>query len=82
MGGFGLNIKTEDIAAFGQLYLQKGLWQGKQLVPDAWVEAASAFHISNGDNPESDWNQGYGSNSGAAVTMRIAAMVLSGNTVS
>lgn len=30
-GGFGLNIKTEDIAKFGQLYLQKGMWNGVQI---------------------------------------------------
>ncbi len=29
LGGFGLNVRTEDIARFGQLYLQKGMWQGK-----------------------------------------------------
>ena len=37
-GGYGLSIRTEDIAKFGQLYLQKGKWQGKQLVPAAWVD--------------------------------------------
>ncbi|MGA2035644.1 MAG: serine hydrolase [Thermoguttaceae bacterium] len=59
-GGFGLSIRTEDIARFGQLYLQKGKWQGKQLVPQAWVEAATARQTSNGSNPRSDWDQGYG----------------------
>ena len=59
-GGFGLSIRTEDIARFGQLYLQKGKWQGKQLVPEAWVEAATARQTSNGSNPKSDWDQGYG----------------------
>ncbi len=59
-GGFGLNITTGDIARFGQLYLQKGMWNDKQLVPEAWIDEATASHISNGDNPESDWNQGYG----------------------
>ena len=59
-GGFGLNIRTEDIARFGQLYLQKGKWQGKQLVPEAWVEAATSLQVSNGSNPKSDWDQGYG----------------------
>lgn len=59
-GGFGLSIKTEDIARFGQLYLQKGVWQGKQIVPEAWIDEATVSHISNGDNPENDWNQGYG----------------------
>jgi CubicO group peptidase (beta-lactamase class C family) len=59
-GGYGLSIRTEDIAKFGQLYLQKGKWQGKQLVPESWVEAATARQTSNGSNPKSDWDQGYG----------------------
>ena len=59
-GGFGLSIRTEDIARFGQLYLQKGKWNGKPLVPESWVEAATARQTSNGSNPKSDWDQGYG----------------------
>ncbi|MBN1508920.1 MAG: serine hydrolase [Sedimentisphaerales bacterium] len=59
-GGYGLSIRTEDIARFGQLYLQKGKWQGKQLLPEAWVEAATARQTSNGSSPNSDWDQGYG----------------------
>lgn len=59
-GGYGLSIRTEDIASFGQLYLQKGRWQGKQLVPEAWIEAATQLQTSNGSNPHSDWDQGYG----------------------
>jgi hypothetical protein len=59
-GGYGLSVRTEDIAKFGQLYLQKGEWHGKQLVPAAWVEAATARQTSNGSNPKSDWDQGYG----------------------
>src|SRR5262249_45377290 len=43
-----------------QLYLQKGKWNGQQLVPAAWVEAATARQTSNGSNPNSDWDQGYG----------------------
>jgi beta-lactamase family protein len=60
LGGYGLSIRTEDIARFGQLYLQKGQWRGKPLVPAAWVEAATARQTSNGSNPMSDWDQGYG----------------------
>jgi CubicO group peptidase (beta-lactamase class C family) len=60
LGGFGLSIRTEDIARFGQLYLQKGQWQGKQLLPAEWVEAATTRQASNGSNPKSDWDQGYG----------------------
>jgi Beta-lactamase len=59
LGGFGLNIRTEDIACFGQLYLQKGEWQGKQVIPADWVQAATSMQIANGSDPASDWNQGY-----------------------
>ncbi|MDZ4698597.1 MAG: serine hydrolase [Rhodothermales bacterium] len=60
LGGYGLNVRTEDIAKFGQLYLQQGMWDGKQLIPADWVAAATALQTSNGSNPDSDWNQGYG----------------------
>jgi hypothetical protein len=60
MGGFGLSVRTEDIARFGQLYLRKGEWGKQQLVPAAWVEEATSRHASNGSNPSSDWEQGYG----------------------
>jgi CubicO group peptidase (beta-lactamase class C family) len=60
LGGYGLRVRAEDIAKFGQLYLQKGSWQGKQLLPADWVAMASAKQTSNGSSPKSDWNQGYG----------------------
>ena len=53
-------MRTADIARFGQLYLQKGAWQGRQFVPAAWVEAATAHQVPNGSQPTSDWEQGYG----------------------
>jgi CubicO group peptidase (beta-lactamase class C family) len=59
-GGWGLKIRTKDIASFGQLYLQKGTWQGKQLVPSAWIEEATKLQTANGSDPDSDWDQGYG----------------------
>ena len=60
LGGYGLRVRTEDIARFGQLYLQKGVWQGKQLLPKEWIELATSRQVSNGSNPKSDWEQGYG----------------------
>lgn len=60
LGGFGFNARTEEIAKFGQLYLQHGQWQGKQLVPAAWVEEATSRRMSNGSAPDGDWDQGYG----------------------
>jgi CubicO group peptidase (beta-lactamase class C family) len=60
LGGYGLFLRTEDIAKFGQLYLQKGQWQGKQLVPAEWIEQATSKQVSNGSDPSRDWDQGYG----------------------
>jgi hypothetical protein len=60
LGGFGLKIKTEDIARFGQLYLKKGMWNGQRLLPAEWIAAATARQTSNGSSPTSDWEQGYG----------------------
>lgn len=66
VGGWGLRIKTEDMAKLGQLFLQKGQWNGRQVLPASWVEAASSAQILQ--HPEwpstrrdsSDWEQGYG----------------------
>ncbi|HEV7348843.1 serine hydrolase [Telluribacter sp.] len=65
-GGWGLRVRTEDLAKFGQLYLQKGQWNGKQILPKAWVEEATSFKIQQpipANNPDakekSDWLQGY-----------------------
>jgi CubicO group peptidase (beta-lactamase class C family) len=73
-GGWGLSVTTETLAKFGQLYLQKGRWNGKQLLPSQWVEEATTFKIqqppSGPDAADpaaalaklrqtSDWHQGY-----------------------
>ena len=38
VGGWGLYLKTEDLAKFGQLLLQEGKWYGKQILPADWVK--------------------------------------------
>src|SRR6187401_3372897 len=64
-GGWGFRIKTEDIAKFAQLYLQKGQWNGQQIIPEEWVEEATTIKIDNAPyDPQakkdsSDWKQGY-----------------------
>lgn len=67
-GGVGLRIRTEDIASFSQLYLNKGKWKGKQLVPESWIAASSQSYWDFKTNPfggsspkaNDDWQQGYG----------------------
>ena len=65
-GGLGLRIKTEDMAKFGQLYLRKGKWDTKQLLPPAWIEEATRAEIlqepalPQSARDTNDWLQGYG----------------------
>jgi CubicO group peptidase (beta-lactamase class C family) len=65
-GGWGLSVRTEALAKFGQLYLQKGTWNGRQLLPADWVAEATSFKIQQPGGAdlerlklESDWHQGY-----------------------
>ena len=59
-GGWGLRIRTEDIAKLGQLYLQNGIWEGNRILAEDWVRMATSKQTSNGSNPDNDWEQGYG----------------------
>ena len=43
--GGGLNLRPRDIARFGLLYLQKGKWEDKQVVPADWVEESFKLHV-------------------------------------
>ncbi|MFB9276391.1 serine hydrolase domain-containing protein [Cohnella cellulosilytica] len=59
-GGWGLRVAVEDIAKFGLLYLQKGIWEGKRILPEGWAEEATSKQIDNGSDADNDWHQGYG----------------------
>jgi CubicO group peptidase (beta-lactamase class C family) len=71
VGGWGLFVKTEDMAKLGQFILQKGKWNGKQLLPEKWFDAATSKQIESlpagvkkedvkVKKQDSDWLQGYG----------------------
>ena len=74
IGGWGLFLKTEDLAKMGLMILQKGAFNGKQVVPAEWIEAASSkqvecvpagmtsaeAHKMKKQARTSDWLQGYG----------------------
>ena len=65
VGGWGLRLKTEDIAKMGLLFLQRGKWYGKQIIPASWIDEATSFKIDNAPGmsqerkDSSDWRQGY-----------------------
>jgi len=60
LGDGGLTLRTEDLAKFGLLYLQKGMWNGKRLLAERWVEDAGSLQTATGGNPDSNWDAGYG----------------------
>lgn len=74
-GGWGLYLKTEDLAKTGQLLLQKGIWNGRQLIPAEWVSQMSRMQAESAPaginlvqlalkdssiEIDPDWIQGYG----------------------
>ncbi len=65
LGMIGLRLRTEDMAKFGQLLMQNGVWNGKQLLPKEWIKEATSFKIESNDpgnkRPKdlNDWAQGY-----------------------
>jgi CubicO group peptidase (beta-lactamase class C family) len=60
LGGSGFRLRTEDLAALGQLYLRRGEWNGKQLLPEEWVDEASSNIVSTASHDHPDWKVGYG----------------------
>ena len=60
-GGWGMHLTTRELARFGQLYLQHGIWEGCRILPGAWVnEATSKRAGSWGNAGAPDWTVGYG----------------------
>lgn len=57
-GGWGLFIHPEDLARLGQLVLQRGVWQGKRLISEEWIAAATAPHATAPDD-YGDYDYGY-----------------------
>jgi CubicO group peptidase (beta-lactamase class C family) len=59
-GGWGLSLNTESLACFGQLLLQRGSWNGQQVIPATWVDEATRWQVPNDTGEDPDWRQGYG----------------------
>ena len=62
LGAVGLQLSAEEYAKIGQLYLNRGVWEGKQLVPAEYIDAATTKHIDNArdiNGPENSCGYGY-----------------------
>lgn len=60
MGGWGIHLRTEDYLKLSILFLQHGVWNGKQVLPQGWAERASAKQIENASADSlPEWSQGY-----------------------
>ena len=51
--GGGLALRTRDMARFGLLYLNNGKWEGKQVIPEDWIQESFKKHVDFG-NPDQD----------------------------
>lgn len=61
LGGSGIRCTTEDMARFGQLYLQDGVWNGERIFPEGWASASLAAQADNScGNFALDGSHGYG----------------------
>lgn len=59
-GGVGLHLSSDDIIKFALLCLNGGVWEGKRIISEAWLEEATRVHSDNSSNGTPDWTAGYG----------------------
>ena len=68
VGGGGMHLALKEMAKLGQLYLGGGVWNGRRIVSEAWIKAASSKHMDtpmpeamkkSGHTPD-PWHCGYG----------------------
>lgn len=58
-GGGGIFMKPEDLAKYGYLYLNKGKWDGKQLIPQKWIEESTSKQINTPNGLAGRYGYGY-----------------------
>ena len=59
-GGIGLHASIDDITKLGILYLNKGVYEGKRILSEKWIEEATSYVSDNSGNGNPDWCSGYG----------------------
>ncbi|MFE5777041.1 serine hydrolase domain-containing protein [Brachybacterium sp. NPDC056505] len=61
-GATGLHLRTREVARIGRLLLQRGAWEGEQLVPAEWIDAmhAESSWVPTGEMEPENTRYGYG----------------------
>ncbi len=59
-GGWGIHVSPEDMLKLGVLYLNRGMFNGRRILSENWVDDALAYHSDNSRNGDPDWKVGYG----------------------
>jgi CubicO group peptidase (beta-lactamase class C family) len=60
LGCTGLMLSPRDMAKLGYLYLNRGQWNGEQIVPATWVDQSTAKHIETKGLMNAAEDDGYG----------------------
>ena len=61
IGASGLTLTTSEMSLFGRFLLQRGSWEGRQLVSAAWIDNATRTHVPTRESQkEADCDLGYG----------------------
>lgn len=59
LGYTGMRLSARDIALYGEFYLKRGMWNGKQLLDPAWIDLATQKHVDTHSSTGDEWSQGY-----------------------
>ncbi len=58
-----IRLRMEELARFGQCYMDGGVWEGERIFSEEWVKDATAKHIdtlaAKRKVKDDDWKQGY-----------------------
>lgn len=59
-GGWGIHVSPEDMLKLGVLYLNRGVWNGRRILSESYIDEAIAAVSDNSSNGNIDWKLGYG----------------------